>query len=99
MPDRPTDARPALLEAWFDELDRLSRRRGDNHAAIKAHVDTFLAAAKDFETTTGQRAVTYGKLMAERIDRALASPFPITAARKEKFLYARGLLDAPAKRR
>ena len=89
MPTRSPAAHPALLESWFDELDRLSRRRGDNRAAIDAHIETFLAAAKDFEAGTGQRAATYRTLMAERIDRALGSPWPTSRSRTEKLAYAR----------
>jgi hypothetical protein len=89
----PSDAHPALIDSWFAELERLARRRADNRAAIAKHVETFLNAARDWEATTGERAAIYRKLMGERIERALASPWPSTKSRNEKLAYARRLLS------
>jgi hypothetical protein len=92
-PRRPA-AHPVLLEPWFAELDRLARRRVDNRAAIAAHVDKFLDAARDWEAITGERATTYRCLLRERIDRALASPWPTSRRRTAKLTDARRRLDA-----
>ena len=91
---RASEAHPALLEPWFAELDRLSRRRAHDRAAIDAHVDSFLAAIRDWEATTGERAATYRRLLCERIDHALAAPWPMTRARRDKLGRARERLAA-----
>ena len=86
--------RPALLEPWFSELERLCRRRADNHPAIEAHVNNFLAATRDWETTTGESAQRYRVLMRARIDRVLTSPWPRTGTQTKKLIYARRVLGA-----
>ena len=91
-------ARPALLEPWFSELDQLCRRRADNHAAIESHVGKFLAATRDWETTTGESAQRYCVLMRARIDRFLTSPWPRTATQRKKLIYARRMLGANGQR-
>jgi len=93
LPTRP-DGRPALLEPWFSELDRLCRRRADNRPAIEAHVDRFLAATRDWETTTGESAQRYRVLMRARIDRFLTSPWPRTGTQTKKLIDARRMLGA-----
>jgi len=97
LPSR-SGGRPALLEPWFAELDRLCRRRADNHPAIDAHVNNFLAATRDWETTTGESAQRYLALMRARIDRFLASPWPRTGAQTKKLIYARRMLCAEGRR-
>jgi hypothetical protein len=92
------DGRPALLEPWFAELDRLCRRRADNHPAIDAHVNKFLAAIRDWEATTGESAQRYLTLMRARIDRFLTSPWPRTGTQTKKLIYARRMLGAGAQR-
>lgn len=94
QPRRRTTARPALLEPWFDELDQLCRRRTDNRSAIEAHVNRFLAAARDWEAATGERAAGTIALMRARIDRSLTSPWPRTGAQTKKLIYARRVLGA-----
>ena len=84
--------RPALLDPWFDELERLSRRRADNRPAIDAHVNRFLDAARDWEASTGESAARYRALMRARIDRFLTSPWPRTGAQRRKLSHARDVL-------
>jgi hypothetical protein len=88
--------RPALLDPWFAELERLSRRRADNRPDIEAHMARFLAALRDWEAATGESAARYRALMRERIDRLLASPWPRTGAQTKKLIYARGVLSTSA---
>jgi hypothetical protein len=94
----PTGAKPALLEPWFAELDRLCRRRADNRPAIEAHVNKFLAATRDWETATGESAQRYRALMRARIDRSLTSPWPRTGAQTKKLIYARHMIGAEGRR-
>src|SRR4051794_9146267 len=86
---------PDLIEAWLVELDRLSRRRADNLAAIDAHVMRFEQALRDWQATTGESAPAYRQRFAARIDRILAAPWPTTSARKQKLRHASGLLKKP----
>lgn len=93
-----TEGRPALLDPWFAELDRLCRRRIDNRPAIEAHVTRFLGALRDWEATTGESAARYRTMMRERIDRFLTSPWPRTGEQTKRLIYARGLLGAAGQR-
>jgi hypothetical protein len=93
-----TGGRPALLEPWFAELDRLCRRRADNRPAIEAHVNRFLGATLDWEATTGESATRYHTLMRQRIDRSLTSPWPRTGQQTKKLIYARHMLGAAERR-
>jgi hypothetical protein len=83
---------PHLLEPWFAELDSLARRRTDNLAEIDAHMARFEQALRDWQAATGESAGAYRQRFTARIDRSLAAPWPMTAARKRKLLHASDLL-------
>jgi len=96
VPNEVTPAFTAELRLWFVEafarhgvateskqragIDprRTAAERRDQGVRVE-RVDEW--AARDWEATTGERAATYRQLMRERIDRALAPPWPTTKHR------------------
>jgi hypothetical protein len=53
---------------------------------------SFDAALRDWEKSTGDAASAHRRQFKDRIDRALASPWPSTAQRRQKLQYAASLL-------